>query len=547
MVDSSFTQFLGTNYAATDHEILEIEKLIAEPTRQLCSIEAEITDLQKAIDKLEEKLLPPYAYVDGYKALTSPIRRMPPDVLSEIFIACLPAHRNCIMSASEAPVLLGRICSSWRALSLATPRLWASLHIVEPTRTPYGGFPDVAAKRAQRLETMRTWLGRSGQCPLSISVHSGGSYHSPVDSPATESAEEDDPIIEQLILFASRWQRVCFVHPFRTIQALAHLKGEDVPLLDKIEVVLNDGGSPESPAAPSSLRWPYFELLECPLITSFSTNGRHFGNPDAIPLRWGHLEEVSIGGSAYQSALEGSQALQLLSQCNRLRTCKLVVNMMVMHPIPIGHALVELPLLRTLQLNLLGRPLSALLDRVSAPELRTLVLRGDGEGIPSFLSSCSRLEHLAIGICDGEASDLSDSLRILPPTMLHISLHDTRYHSPPAKPLDDSILAILAQNCPALETLEIGPNSNISDAALEQFVIQRMAMSEAPSLQRVGVVFGRPMKYAIKPRLKQFTESGLELDLSYGEESDLDDWSPLYGLDDGLPRSRTMWWSFPVW
>ncbi|KAF8213696.1 hypothetical protein K438DRAFT_1105548 [Mycena galopus ATCC 62051] len=30
-------------------------------------------------------------------------------------------HRNCVSSASEAPILLGRICSSWRAISLSTP------------------------------------------------------------------------------------------------------------------------------------------------------------------------------------------------------------------------------------------------------------------------------------------------------------------------------------------------------------------------------------------------------------------------------------------
>ncbi|KAJ7683084.1 hypothetical protein B0H17DRAFT_1074566, partial [Mycena rosella] len=41
----------------------------------------------------------------------------------------IPLHRNCVMSAVEAPILLGRICSSWRAISHATPRLWARLHI----------------------------------------------------------------------------------------------------------------------------------------------------------------------------------------------------------------------------------------------------------------------------------------------------------------------------------------------------------------------------------------------------------------------------------
>ncbi|KAK6977581.1 hypothetical protein R3P38DRAFT_2810119 [Favolaschia claudopus] len=421
-----FNSSASTNYAANDDEVLEILNLIAEPARQLCSIEAEIADLQKAIDKLEEKRRDLNVYVDGHKALISPVRRMPPDVLSEIFIACLPTHRNCAMSASEAPVLLGRICSSWRALSLATPRLWASLHITEPIRM-YGRYPDLAvAKMAQ--------------------LHSGCFYPAHLDILAADSERD---LIERLLAFASRWQRV-----------LAHLKVEDVPLLKEIAVVPHDGGRSESQAAPLNLRWPYFELLKSPLITSFSTDGRHPGDLAAIPLRCGHLEEISIGGeSVSNSALDGSQALQLLSQCNRLRTCKLVINMMVMHSFSLEHGQVELPLLHTLHLNLLGPRSSALLDQLSSPELRTLIFRGDGERLPSFLGSCCHLETFTIEMSDVEESHLSESLRILPPTMRHISLLDHHYNAHAPKSLDDSVLAILAQNCPALKTLEVGHNS----------------------------------------------------------------------------------------
>ncbi|KAJ7737406.1 hypothetical protein DFH07DRAFT_753030, partial [Mycena maculata] len=96
---------------------------------------------------------------------------LPLDIIQEmIFMACIPMHRNCVMSAKEAPVLLGRICShSWRAISLSTPRLWSRLHIVEPTLIHEGMVSAAQEKLAHRLETTKTWLERSGQCPLSIS------------------------------------------------------------------------------------------------------------------------------------------------------------------------------------------------------------------------------------------------------------------------------------------------------------------------------------------------------------------------------------------
>ncbi|KAJ6489026.1 hypothetical protein C8R45DRAFT_826827, partial [Mycena sanguinolenta] len=62
-------------------------------------------------------------YVDAHKALISPVRRLPPEVLQIIFIACLPPHRNCAIAATEAPIRLGRVCSAWRSISIYTPQL----------------------------------------------------------------------------------------------------------------------------------------------------------------------------------------------------------------------------------------------------------------------------------------------------------------------------------------------------------------------------------------------------------------------------------------
>ncbi|KAJ6600956.1 hypothetical protein DFH09DRAFT_1126327, partial [Mycena vulgaris] len=183
-IASPFSKKLGTNYCPKDEEVAEIQALLVEPTLRMERLDNEIATLWKTIDTLTAEREGIDAYVAAHKALISPVRRLPLDIIQEIFIACMPTHRNCVMSAREAPVLLGRICSSWRAISLATPRLWASLHIVEPIR-PVHSFPYALfeAKLTQRLETAKTWLNRSGQCPLSISLEGcaaqWGMPHSP--------------------------------------------------------------------------------------------------------------------------------------------------------------------------------------------------------------------------------------------------------------------------------------------------------------------------------------------------------------------------------
>ncbi|KAJ7134865.1 hypothetical protein C8R44DRAFT_563163, partial [Mycena epipterygia] len=123
-MSSPFAPKLGTNYCPKDEEIAEIKALLIEPVLRLKRLDDEITEMQKALDKLAAERDALAAYVDGHKALISPIRQLPLDVIHEIFMACIPTHRNCVMSASEAPVLLGRICSAWRNISLSTPHLW---------------------------------------------------------------------------------------------------------------------------------------------------------------------------------------------------------------------------------------------------------------------------------------------------------------------------------------------------------------------------------------------------------------------------------------
>ncbi|KAJ7162264.1 hypothetical protein C8R46DRAFT_1104046, partial [Mycena filopes] len=119
-MSTNFTSKIGTNYCPTDDELAEIRALLVEPIIRLKKFDDELAEMQRAIDKLKETRNSLEVFVEAHTALISPARRLPLDLIQEIFIACLPTDRNCVMSASEAPILLGRICSSWRAISLST-------------------------------------------------------------------------------------------------------------------------------------------------------------------------------------------------------------------------------------------------------------------------------------------------------------------------------------------------------------------------------------------------------------------------------------------
>ncbi|KII85672.1 hypothetical protein PLICRDRAFT_116328, partial [Plicaturopsis crispa FD-325 SS-3] len=61
--------------------------------------------------------------ITGHESIVSPCRRLPAELLSEIFSFCLPAAKV-VPQPDKAPLLLTRVCRKWRAIALSTPALW---------------------------------------------------------------------------------------------------------------------------------------------------------------------------------------------------------------------------------------------------------------------------------------------------------------------------------------------------------------------------------------------------------------------------------------
>ncbi|KAF8134686.1 hypothetical protein K438DRAFT_1997668 [Mycena galopus ATCC 62051] len=105
------------------------------------------SQIENAVGQLREERASFSAFADAHRALISLVRRLPLDILQEIFVACacLPTHRNCacVMSASEPP-------------------LWFSLHIAEPQIPAEMSLHSIhEQKYAQQVEIIKAWLARS--------------------------------------------------------------------------------------------------------------------------------------------------------------------------------------------------------------------------------------------------------------------------------------------------------------------------------------------------------------------------------------------------
>jgi hypothetical protein len=563
---SPFIPQLGTNYCPTDEEVLQIKTLLVEPILRLEQIDNEIADLQKAIDKLAEERESLGAYVEAHRALISPVRQLPLDIIQEIFLACLPTHRNCVMSASEAPVLLGRICSSWRTISLSTPRFWAALHIAVPSRGPAQSSASelLEKKYAQRLETMKAWLGRSGDCPLSISLESRPDF-----SPVQESSPS--PFLQALIPLAPRWRIIKFTAQAPVLlEALSNLTERDVPILQDIAIFDHPGLLEVVPSPSKS--WASVGILRALKLSKLGISSNSLPTePTELPLRWNQLTALSLQNLGWDSsiALTSDRAVQILSQCHELRTCQLAVV-----DFDDGHvesravgAIIECPLLHKMYLVCGGTPaitLHRMFGRLRFPELRAFGLRGfsgpesyNRLSFSSFLAISTRLESLALLTDTFSKESLADLLRGLPPTMQRLEITDAnasqpRWARPDAQdPLDDDLLGLLTPShdlpticCPALREFIIPQCDTVSDATLLRFITARMTSESCSPLERVDVLFSRQREFDIFPSIQQFIDAGLRVALKYpAPVLTPPDISPWQGLSVGPYDEHSLGWT----
>jgi hypothetical protein len=129
----------------TNQDIVKLENELAAAITLLQQTQLRITELREGLEQR--------------RAWIAPIRKVPFEVLSEIFIICSREQRF-------APVTIAAVCRRWRDTALATPMAWFFI------------FPYAKERTSSNppLEYVSTFLQRSRPCLLHIgpSHHPGG-------------------------------------------------------------------------------------------------------------------------------------------------------------------------------------------------------------------------------------------------------------------------------------------------------------------------------------------------------------------------------------
>ncbi|KAJ7651234.1 hypothetical protein FB45DRAFT_731279, partial [Roridomyces roridus] len=120
---SPCTHLLKSNNAPTETEIPPIQLFISENQSRLDALDVQIDDLRAQMQRLQSQRDAVADCVRRHIAVVSVLRRVPPELISEIFVWTLAGGQTW----DAPPWYLGLICRSWRGIALSTPFLWSCI------------------------------------------------------------------------------------------------------------------------------------------------------------------------------------------------------------------------------------------------------------------------------------------------------------------------------------------------------------------------------------------------------------------------------------
>ncbi|KAF7342652.1 hypothetical protein MSAN_02022200 [Mycena sanguinolenta] len=155
-------ELLATNEPPRENDLPIVQHIVNETNVRLASLDKEISGLKDHLRKLEKKRQTLSDYKAQHMGILSPLRRMPPEILGEIFSWPQQSTFAVFRPKENCPWILTHVCSRWRAVALSLPSLWSLITI------------DFSIEQRYSLELVRTQMERA----RALKVHFAGSEDS---------------------------------------------------------------------------------------------------------------------------------------------------------------------------------------------------------------------------------------------------------------------------------------------------------------------------------------------------------------------------------
>jgi len=215
----------------SDLEAALIKDVIKGVDTDLEYCDAEISSLTSALEGLKKRKAHLQSVKDNYRTLLAPVRKLPVEILLEIFsLLCTKSPGLSVTSACRrslvcTPTLdIASTCNHWRKIALSNPSLWSNISI------------DLAYRGLSIPDLVKLYLQRSKSVLLTLTITAFRLDHNTMDDDdrhLKELSQESWEILRSILDEMPRWSRASFdlsTSIYRSVDEWAyHGWEEDIP------------------------------------------------------------------------------------------------------------------------------------------------------------------------------------------------------------------------------------------------------------------------------------------------------------------------------
>ncbi|KAJ7483447.1 hypothetical protein FB451DRAFT_106651 [Mycena latifolia] len=369
-------RLLNTNETPLDSDSIFVKPAISNAGLRLVKIDDEIARLRDRLERLEEERASLSIFHSKNIAILSPLRRMPAEILCEIFSLTLPSLSEATdcgrFDVKNSPWVLGHICSHWRAIALSSPSLW-SLVVINLKNYHPDDYDPLLPASAYPLVFLETQIQRARTLDLFFSTHPSQSSHA-MD------------LFKLLVANCMRWKRLDATLVPEMLTLMAPLRGH-VPLLHRLAIEWHSNSLPESAVDIDCFH-------EAPSLCALAT-----GPQLSVSFPAHQLTQYELAGTSTTHLLVLKQAVNLVKAC-----------ILIDPPELPGFSGEVIDLIHLRQLHVTH---TVILDSFRLPELDSLSYESEADDGPQILvhvrSLFDRSVHAprrlcAVGFPDGETT-----------------------------------------------------------------------------------------------------------------------------------------------
>ena len=291
---------INTNEVIPEPEQSRVRSVLQDIGSELEAIETEIMRAQEYILLLQDKQAGYVKDMNKLRPAIAPHKSLPPEIFVEIFLhyaaeiaeqVINEAPKYCRLS--RFPWVLGHICSRWRRIALAEPRIWGTI--------------GVNAGECGDLIMLNEAFRRGGQSQLWLSADEGENEKYVYDEFLRDVICSQSTRITELSLF---------VFP-ETFENFFSLPSESFPMLETVRLVAKGLGLPWMPGSDASVFRGAERLRRIKIPTPLDVTPVSF--PMNLCLCWPHLTHIDFP----EISIQVSIAHELMKLCTNLLECNI--------------------------------------------------------------------------------------------------------------------------------------------------------------------------------------------------------------------------------